>query len=431
MAIDIIQNMLNIPNTAKNGKYDVEYIDYSKIQESEKNFYNTDEFNELKLSIEISGLRQNIEVEEIANKFKVNDFAFIKREGSMSDVGHKKWIKNYLFNLIPTDFIALQKTKWFVGMRKVCGVVGTGTGKYKIISGHRRFKACKELYESGNEDFKLIPCRIVKTSSVETEIQLISGNAFNRVLTDYEIMVQVTRLSELLDIQKEKGDPVVGGKRNAIMKLLNLTKTKVGDLQKIGKDLSDGLKEEFKKENIDFTTARVLASQDENFQNAKLEEIKQGSKVTKASIDQEIKEIKKQEEPVQKTDDDKPFEEQISLVDEVIDNTEIDISGALEEQSEDVAKETTEVLHTEENMEQKNQNVPIMGTDTSRIYISDKDEVAAIESTLRKYSGKLSIVSSNIDKYKEIGREPNKNDLDEQMELQIIIKALELLKGEC
>ncbi len=432
MAIDLVQSMFGTPNVMKNGKYDVEYIDINKIRESNKNFYNTDEFNELKLSIEISGLRQNIEVEEISNKFKVKDFNFTKRSKSNFDNYEIKWVRDFLMSLVPTDFIVLQRTKWFAGMRKVSGVVGEGTDTFKIISGHRRFKACRELFEAGNEEFKLVPCRVVKTSSVETEIQLISGNAFNRVLSDYEEMVQVVRLSELLEIQKEKGNAVAGGKRKAIMDLLNLSKTKVGDLQKIGKDLSEELKEEFKKQNIDFTAARALASQDKEFQNEKLEEIKQGKKVTKVSIDKELKEVKQQVEPKQKVNEDVAFENQLSIVDQIPTKSiqEIELiheKVVVETEIVDEAQQNEQLC---ESTPSENTEMPIMGTNIERVYISDKEEMAAIESIYRKYTGKLSVAISKIENRKKMGREPLKDNLDEQMELQLIVQALELLKLE-
>ncbi len=450
MAVNVM-GMLNVSNNIKNGKYDIEYIEISKIKESDKNFYNTDEFNELKLSIEISGLRQNIEVEEIANNFKKIKFKFIERKSCNFDQHVTNWSKNYLLSLNP-QFISIQQTKWCVGYKKINSVTsGDGTGIFKIISGHRRYKACKELYDAGNEEFKLIPCRVVENiSAIDSEIQLISGNAFNRELTDFERMHQVVRLAELLELQKAKGEGVSGGKREAIAELLNLSRTKVGDLQKIYKDLTVELKEEFKNENIDFTTARALAGQDKNYQDEKLDELKQGKKVTKTSIDKEIKENKEKEIKVV-VDDVEIIENQLSFDDTVNESVikkdyveptiELYVEGENDEVETIVPIMGTNNDSTNPNSNNRlnssdsennnielesiqNKNVPIMGTNETTI-----SEGEILEKLIKKHSGKLSVLDFNIQKYESIGRTPSRLDLEEQSELQVLIKALEFYKA--
>lgn len=39
-------------------------------------------------------------------------------------------------------------------------------GMYEIISGERRYQACKILYEGGNKDFEMIPCKIESAGDV-------------------------------------------------------------------------------------------------------------------------------------------------------------------------------------------------------------------------------------------------------------------------
>lgn len=61
-------------------------------------------------------------------------------------------------------------------------------GMYEIISGERRYQACKLLYEAGNKDFETIPCKIESAgdSDAITELKLLYANAAARELTDYE-----------------------------------------------------------------------------------------------------------------------------------------------------------------------------------------------------------------------------------------------------
>lgn len=123
--------------------FKVESIPIEKLSPSEMNKYNVENVAELKASIELMGLQQNLVVREHENGFEV-------------------------------------------------------------ISGHRRLKAMSELYAEGNEQFKRIPCKIMKSlDDIQAELQLILANSTTRELTDAEKTYQAARLQELLnDLQK-------------------------------------------------------------------------------------------------------------------------------------------------------------------------------------------------------------------------------------
>lgn len=420
MGIDLTAMFNNNP-ISKNTEYDVEYIDINLIKESKKNFYNTDEFQELKMSIALSGLLQNIEVKEIHNKFKMNNFKFTTSSEKLKFA--REFLDTHNINL------ELLKFKRIATKRKILGVnSGDKNGYYEIVSGHRRFKACKELFEEGNSEFNKIPCRISRTTSlVESEMELIFGNAFNRELSDYEKMQQVVRLSELLETMKKQGNKISGKKRDVIAELLQMSKTQVGRYQSIDKNLIPELKEEFKQENLNFTTASELARLDKPQQAQKLEQIKQGEKVTATTLSKEIEQTKSKE--VKKT----------------VEVDEIQLDGQLElDFRDEISEEKVPIMDTKIDAVE-NANSTTLSSDephkeTIRGGISTENDIESfinvientenvigsltIKTVIKKYEGKLSVVSNNIEKYKAIGRKPNKNDLEEQLELQIIVEAL-------
>ena len=68
-------------------------------------------------------------------------------------------------------------------------------GYYEIISGERRYQACKLLYESGNQEFKTLPCKVeaLTENKAISELKLLYANAAARELTDYEKTYQADR----------------------------------------------------------------------------------------------------------------------------------------------------------------------------------------------------------------------------------------------
>lgn len=192
--------------------FKVESISIEKLSPSEMNKYNVENVAELKASIELMGLQQNLVVRERENSFEV-------------------------------------------------------------ISGHRRLKAMKELYAEGNEQFRRIPCKIIKSvDDIQAELQLILANSTTRELTDAEKTYQAARLQELLTDLRKSGYPISGRKRDIVAQLMNVSPTQVARMESINKNLTTELKEEFSKEKINITTAYELSRLPEEAQQEVLVE---------------------------------------------------------------------------------------------------------------------------------------------------------------
>lgn len=81
-------------------------------------------------------------------------------------------------------------------------------GRYEIISGERRYRACKLLHEADAAKFATIPCKVAEVESdTLAELRLLYANATARELTDYEKTYQAGRIKELLRQLRAEGYP--------------------------------------------------------------------------------------------------------------------------------------------------------------------------------------------------------------------------------
>ncbi|WP_196606511.1 ParB/RepB/Spo0J family partition protein [Pectinatus frisingensis] len=132
-------------------------------------------------------------------------------------------------------------------------------GKYKIIAGERRYLACKRLVQEGNHKFKILPCIIEKAESAEDEqIKLIITNQ-HRDLSTAERMQEVKQLSELIKKKKANGEKVSGNMDKAIAEMLNISKSEVGRIQQVNKNLEPELKNAVADNKLSMAAATELS----------------------------------------------------------------------------------------------------------------------------------------------------------------------------
>lgn len=200
--------------------FKVEFISIERLHPSKMNKYSVQDVAELKSSIELMGLQQNL-------------------------------------------------------------LVRAKDGNYEVISGHRRLKAMEELYADGNEQFKRIPCKIMRTTDdVQAELQLLLANSTTRELSDYEKTYQAERLQELLQELKDSGHKFTGRRREIVADLMGVSSSQVARMDSINKNLSPELKEEFSEGGINITTAYELSRLPEEVQKEVLEEQPEGQPLT-------------------------------------------------------------------------------------------------------------------------------------------------------
>jgi len=148
-------------------------------------------------------------------------------------------------------------------------------GKHEIVSGHRRYHACKLLVEWGYEEYKTIPCHIDGCQDPDlVELKLISANAQARVLTDAEKAYQAERLTGLYEKLKSRGVPIKGRIRDRVAREMGVSPAQIGRYKQINENLSEGLREELKAGRIGITNAYDLSKLPEEEQGKALDTLK-------------------------------------------------------------------------------------------------------------------------------------------------------------
>lgn len=171
-----------------------------------------------------------------------------------------------------------------------------GNGKYEIISGHRRHKACTELVAEGKTEFEYIPCGVqTEQDEIKEHILLIMTNSTVRELTDWEKMKQAEELRKNFEVLKKR-ENLPGRVRDLVAEALNISSTQIARLNAIENNLTPEFKEEFKDGKIGTSAAYELSGMSEEQQKQAYSEYQEKGGVS-------VNEVK-----AQKRKADQPFE---------------------------------------------------------------------------------------------------------------------------
>ena len=245
MLNQVSQNVKKANELEAKNNFNVQYIDIKDIERNKKNFYEIVNVDELAEDIREWGLRHNLEVRKVEDK-------------------------------------------------------------YEIISGERRFTALSKLVEEGHKEFSLVPCKVVNLNDLDAEICLIQANAQTRELTEIEKLEQVKRLTELYKTKKKNGKKVPGKIREIIANDLKLSSTQVGRYERINKNLIPELSDILKSGGLTIANASEFASLSEENQKVILDIINNKVEITKEEATELKVKLKKLEQ--EKTDELKKLE---------------------------------------------------------------------------------------------------------------------------
>lgn len=136
------------------------------------------------------------------------------------------------------------------GIRQPLEVVELADGNYKLIGGERRLTACEELAKEGDTRFEALPCSILKIKHGDDEkIALITANATARDLTDGERLAQYETLKEILTRRKSLGG-LSGKVRDELCRILGLSTGAAARLNAISENCGDDTKRELQAGEI-------------------------------------------------------------------------------------------------------------------------------------------------------------------------------------
>lgn len=197
----------------------------------------------------------------------------------------------------PAEIKALKETIELVGVQENLVVKeindGEHAGDYEIIAGHKRHRAVTELLAEGKEVSPLLPCKVESDADgVKNELILIFTNSTQRERSDYCKMQEIQRVRELLE-EYAKYNNVPGRKRDVIAGILNTSKSTIGRLDNIRRNIIPDFLEEYKAGKISTTAANEIAGATPEEQHQLLEKYKETGSI-KAKEAAQIKEPEQQ-----------------------------------------------------------------------------------------------------------------------------------------
>ena len=147
--------------------------------------------------------------------------------------------------------------------------------EYELIAGHRRRQAVKYLVEElGHEEYAMLPVHVERDGNLMSEVNLILTNCGARNRSDWERMMEVTRLTELLKAmqtgsQEERDrfrewiglEPGLSGRelRKLVAELTGMSEAKVAQLNHINNNLAPEMMDKFQTGQIGVSVANEAA----------------------------------------------------------------------------------------------------------------------------------------------------------------------------
>lgn len=165
-----------------------------------------------------------------------------------------------------------------------------GKGEYKIISGERRWRALSLLVEKGYKEFEFATCNITAPSTKQEErLARIIANSYRDKKVETMIREE-QELKETLEEMKADGielkgyDLQSGRLRDVIADMLNISRTKVAQIEAVRNNLIPEFMEELNKNRLTFSAAYELSGMSSDEQREALEVLADTGELTYQAI---------------------------------------------------------------------------------------------------------------------------------------------------
>ena len=159
-------------------------------------------------------------------------------------------------------------------------------GEYRIIAGERRWRALTMLCNLGYKEFEVATCQIKNPAEEHEEtVQLIMANAY-RDKTVMDVLEEEKQLKAALQYMKDNGLTLQGYKldsgrlRDVIASIMNMTGTKIAQIESINNRLIPEFTQELKEGRLTFSAAYEISGMDEDRQRDMLERYKETGSLT-------------------------------------------------------------------------------------------------------------------------------------------------------
>lgn len=173
------------------------------------------------------------------------------------------------------DELSLQKLDELKASIKAVGIMQNivvkenPAGGYTMLSGHRRWLACKSLVAEGYTDKQFIPATVLRNSKdIEDRFKFLTMNSTIRNKNNYQVMQEMLELEDVLDKFQQINGKLDITKRKALAEITNLSEATIAKMKAIKNNLIDILMDLFKENKISFIAAYEASSLSEAGQKA-------------------------------------------------------------------------------------------------------------------------------------------------------------------
>ncbi len=163
-------------------------------------------------------------------------------------------------------------------------------GEYRIVAGERRWEALKLLVSKGYKEFEIATCKLTSPQDADEEqVEIISANAY-RVKSIADTIEEEQRLKTSLERMRAAGKQIKGydlnsGRlRDVIASMLQISKTKVAQIESVSNNLIPEFKEELNKERLTFSAAYELSGMTEEEQREALATYEETGELTHKDV---------------------------------------------------------------------------------------------------------------------------------------------------
>lgn len=202
-------------------------------------------------------------------------------------------------------------------------------GEYKLVSGERRWRALSLLVEQGYNEFEKVTCQIREPGNEHEEmIELILANS-SRQKDTFTLAKEEQTLKRELEYMRDHDmklngyDLKEGRLRDVIADILNISKTKVAELEAISNRLIPVWKLQLEKDDLSSSVAYRISKLGPADQYSLYQRYPKG--VTLADIQAFLDEMKKESEDA--LPEQSPQEQEENLLEQQTSNHDIAASG--------------------------------------------------------------------------------------------------------
>ena len=352
----------------------------------------------------------------MASSTKIKDENIVKdmkakQNFNFQYISRDKIVPNPLNKRYPqTDIEKLLESLRKIGLiHNICVTPDKEEGKYRLISGERRWRAIsqledkeyKELYPSG------IPAQIkIFESPIDEEIAIIAANAEDRDETQEDRRNSILRLKELYEIKRSNGDISYTNISKLIAEKIKISQRQVIKYTNTEKLIPE-LIELFNRETISIDEASSFAALSQDSQRKIYSIITQDGKIDSDHVqiikrqEEEAKQLQKElaereKELVQKENLIANLTQQLEKFNNSLsDNNSSDAFTELKEAKEKAEKERSSLKTkikkmNKEKEEYENQKATISDSEVKKLA-----EIAKLEQTIMQFEKSFKILKSN------------------------------------